>query len=332
MSSISQNAYETFLVFLDSDATRDIETNMGLFSRDVSGFGTGEDEIILNWEQAFSTVDREYEQIPKPARVHTKLLHSHEISDSLCILMALVTHEIMVTDRWEKFGPARYSALMQKEGTGWKVLHLHISEPWREQEQGESYPLKLLEEKNRILNEAVAEKTRELQEALLKMEKMATIDKLTGAYNRYKFEEKANHEISRARRYGHPLSLILMDIDRFKDINDSLGHLMGDTVLQQTAHIIANHLRDVDSLARWGGEEFIILLPNQSLEEAALAAERIRKLVSTNNFDGSTKVSVSMGVSQYGQGESLDDLLRRADRLLYQAKQTGRDRVIWKAS
>ena len=331
-SKSSEAAYQAFLLFLNAVAKRDITTAKQLFNKNITGFGTGEDETVLNLEKAFFMLDREHEQVPHPAQVKVELLSSRALSESLCLLIALVTHEIMFADKWEKFGPARYSVLLQKENSDWKILHLHISEPWKVQETGEAFPLKQLEEKNRLLNEAIAEKTRELQSALTKMEAMATTDELTGAYNRRKFREVANREISRTNRYRNTLSLIILDLDNFKNINDTHGHLTGDRVLQQTVQIVKPALREVDVLARWGGDEFIILLPEQSLEKTVIVARRIKAIVSEHDFGIPFPLRMSMGVAQYETDESFESWLKRADELLYKAKHAGRNRVVWARS
>jgi diguanylate cyclase (GGDEF)-like protein len=331
-SQSSETAYQAFLVFLNAVARRDITTAKELFNKNITGFGTGEDETVINLEQAFFMLDREHEQIPNPTRVKVELLASRAVSDSLCLLMALVTHEIMFAEKWEKYGPARYSALLEKDNSGWKILHLHISEPWKAQEDGEAYPLMQLEEKNRLLYEAIAEKTRELRAALTAMEAMATTDELTSAYNRRKFREIADHEISRANRYRNTLSLIILDLDNFKEINDTYGHLTGDHVLQQIVQIIRPALREVDALARWGGDEFIILLPEQSLEKTVVVAERIKTIVGDHDFGISFPIRMSMGVAQYRFDEGFESWLKRADELLYQAKHAGRNRVVWAKS
>jgi diguanylate cyclase (GGDEF)-like protein len=331
-SKSSETAYQAFLTFLNAVARRDKATAKELFNNNITGFGTGEDETVTNLEQAFFMLDREHEQVPNPTRVKVELLASRAVSHSLCLLMALVTHEIMFAEKWEKYGPARYSALLEKNNSGWKILHLHISEPWKAQEDGEAYPLMQLEEKNRLLNEAIAEKTRELRAALTAMEAMATTDELTNAYNRRKFREIANHEISRAHRYRNTLSLIILDLDNFKEINDTYGHLTGDRVLQQIVQVIRPALREVDALARWRGDEFIILLPEQSLERTVVVAQRIKTVVGEHDFGISFPIRMSMGVAQYWINEGFEGWLKRADELLYQAKHAGRDRVVWAKS
>ncbi len=159
------------------------------------------------------------------------------------------------------------------------------------------------------------------------LEILATTDRLTQTYNRLKFEEIIRKEIEMVRRYGHLLSLIILDIDRFKEVNDTYGHVAGDNVLKTVAGIVKESIRETDSLVRWGGEEFIIITPGTSLEGAADLAERIRAAVENFNFDQVKSVRISLGVTQFVEHDTENTLLRRADDAMYTAKKKGRNRV-----
>ena len=166
-----------------------------------------------------------------------------------------------------------------------------------------------------------------LQAQAAKLEELATTDALTGAYNRRKFNELILAEIERVRRYGHPLSLFILDIDHFKRINVTRGHETGDEVLVVLAGLIRAGIRATDSLARWGGEEFVVLSPEVMVEEAMGLAERLRAAAGTHEYSFVGKVTASIGVAQHRAGETADELFARADEALYRAKQGGRDRV-----
>jgi diguanylate cyclase (GGDEF)-like protein len=159
------------------------------------------------------------------------------------------------------------------------------------------------------------------------LEELATTDVLTGTFNRRKFNELILAEIERVRRYGHPLSLLVVDIDHFKRINDTHGHEAGDEVLIVLAGLIRAGIRATDSLARWGGEEFVVLSPEVSVEEAAGLAERLRSAAGTYKYSFVGSVTASIGVAQHRVGETPDELFARADEALYRAKEGGRDRV-----
>jgi diguanylate cyclase (GGDEF)-like protein len=158
-------------------------------------------------------------------------------------------------------------------------------------------------------------------------ERMALTDRLTGIANRRGIEREIGQEMLRLRRFQTPVSFVLFDIDHFKNINDSHGHGTGDEVLRLVAKSIANSVRDTDLVARWGGEEFLVVLPETSHAGALLCAEKIRAKVETVGQRVGFTVTISGGVYQPGPGESINDLLTRADARLYEAKNKGRNRV-----
>jgi diguanylate cyclase (GGDEF)-like protein len=183
----------------------------------------------------------------------------------------------------------------------------------------------------RWLPKAVAE--RRLSDLLaIDLGMLATTDGLTALFNRRHFEELARAEWARFQRYGRPLSLLLLDIDNFKSINDRFGHDAGDLVLKAVAFICKTTKRQIDVAARIGGEEFVLLLPETDEADAETAAERLRKAIQahTRTLPGENlEVTVSIGVAGASQAMSgFEALLKRADEALYEAKRTGRDRVV----
>jgi diguanylate cyclase (GGDEF)-like protein/PAS domain S-box-containing protein len=163
------------------------------------------------------------------------------------------------------------------------------------------------------------------------LEKMATTDKLTGAFTRTKFHEIIKREMERAKRYGHPLSMIMFDIDHFKAVNDTHGHAVGDYVLQTLTQIVRQNLREIDYPIRWGGEEFIIIVPDTEVESAQVLAERIRKAAERYQFDYAGVITVSFGVTRFREDDTEDSFIKRADDAMYLAKKKGRNRVEVKA-
>jgi diguanylate cyclase (GGDEF)-like protein len=164
-----------------------------------------------------------------------------------------------------------------------------------------------------------------------KLRSMATTDGLTGLYNLRYFRALAGREVDRARRYGHTLSLMILDLDRFKGINDRYGHDMGDRVLQRIAEIGRANLRESDIFARLGGDEFAVLLPETDLWEALVVAERLRREVSRSVVSaerGTARFTISVGIAEAGEeGPDLERLMKDADAALYSAKAGGRNRV-----
>jgi len=159
------------------------------------------------------------------------------------------------------------------------------------------------------------------------IQKLATTDGLTQAFNRTNFEAILTSELERSKRYTHPLSMILFDIDHFKVINDTYGHVVGDYVLKTLAQIVTKNLRAIDSFARWGGEEFIILAPGTGINKAQVLAERIRKEIERYKFDDVGKVTISSGVTEFTVNDTKDSFIKRADDIMYKAKKKGRNRV-----
>ncbi|MEC9492076.1 GGDEF domain-containing protein [Flexistipes sp.] len=159
------------------------------------------------------------------------------------------------------------------------------------------------------------------------LEEKATTDSLTKIANRSKFNEILTHEMERADRYQNGLSLIMLDIDHFKKINDTYGHIKGDETLKRLAEIVENNIRKSDFFARWGGEEFILLVPHTSLDNAAMLAEKLRKLVKTSKQPVDCQVTCSFGVTHFKKGDTANTFTDRADKALYKAKENGRDRV-----
>ncbi|CAN5378907.1 GGDEF domain-containing protein [soil metagenome] len=166
----------------------------------------------------------------------------------------------------------------------------------------------------------------ELDEARDKAERMSRTDQLTGLGNKFSFEAEARREIHRSKRYLHPVSLLVFDIDHFKLINDRFGHVTGDDVLKTLAKRVTGILRSSDVVYRWGGEEFVVMIP-APLDEAMRAAEKLRQKVELLEFKSAAPLTVSIGVAQLRHAETLETWMMRADDALYRAKAGGRNRV-----
>lgn len=168
---------------------------------------------------------------------------------------------------------------------------------------------------------------RELQEALEQLQQAASIDYLTSAWNRRFFNRVINTERARAARSGLPLTLILIDIDYFKAINDTYGHLVGDQVLIEVAKTLQQSLRAGDYLFRWGGEEFAVLAPELDENEGLMLAERLREQIALQSFTEEIHITISAGIAQLCPEDILTKWVARADDALYTAKNSGRNQV-----
>lgn len=187
--------------------------------------------------------------------------------------------------------------------------------------------LELMRERSarKALQEEIA-KRQKLEKQLLHQTR---IDELTGTANRRYFMELGAEEIDRSKRYGRNMSLLMIDLDHFKQINDRFGHSVGDEALMRFSELCCSTLRTSDIFGRLGGEEFAIILPEESLQEAAKTAERLRKRIEDTFATTPYRLTVSIGVCELGPGDSnIGDLLSRADSMMYKAKDLGRNRVI----
>ncbi len=173
-------------------------------------------------------------------------------------------------------------------------------------------------------NHALRKKNEELHELSIR-------DGLTGLYNRKHMMETLHQETARSLRYNHPYSVLMLDIDHFKDYNDNYGHLAGDAVLKEVAATLMSSLRAGDYAARYGGEEFLLLLQETTLEDALESAERIRGLVEGRKAGGALTapgITVSIGVASFPEsGSDPEEIINKADAALYEAKRAGRNRV-----
>lgn len=159
------------------------------------------------------------------------------------------------------------------------------------------------------------------------LERLATTDALTGLHNRHRFNELLEQEVARAKRYHTPLSLIMFDLDYFKNINDTYGHAVGDQVLRAVADIIRKNVRSTDWVGRWGGEEFMVLCPEATEKDAVFTAEKLRGLVESHTFETVKTITISCGVTRFKAPDSVDVFVSRADDGLYRAKDKGRNIV-----
>jgi diguanylate cyclase (GGDEF)-like protein len=166
---------------------------------------------------------------------------------------------------------------------------------------------------------------------LERLKELSITDGLTKLFNSRHFYNQIKNETDRCTRYSHPLSLLILDIDHFKDYNDTYGHLEGDKVLLRLGQVVRLLLRKMDSAYRYGGEEFTIILPETEIEEAGTVAQRIRKaikeIVFTPDSDGRVSITVSIGMTQYQPPEDIKTFVQRADKALYNSKSGGRDQV-----
>ena len=307
---------------------RDLVAILDSLAPDVTCYGTGLDEASYEKESTGKLFLRDISQVPAPFSYCIDKLSVQPLSDdagTVCCQMNIATE---VENQKLSLNGLRLTMVFSRAAIGWSIRHKHISFPTSLHGEHESYPLKELEERNEALQRMVEEKTHSLEKALSEISMLAITDKLTGLFNRTKADEALDGEILRAKLYGRPFSVILMDIDHFKRVNDSHGHLEGDRVLCSFADLAAGVVRPTDLLCRWGGEEFLIICPETDLECASDLAEKIRVAVQNHSFDVSGKLTSSFGVALFRSEDTPTSLLLRADKAMYVAKESGRNCVV----
>ncbi|ALO45957.1 GGDEF domain-containing protein [Pseudohongiella spirulinae] len=169
---------------------------------------------------------------------------------------------------------------------------------------------------------------RSRSEAYSELERLSVTDKLTDLYNRSHLDDLLQQEITRHHRSGQALTLVLCDIDHFKQINDKYGHLTGDVILRELARLLKGNMRGTDYCGRWGGEEFLIICPDTPANAATAIISKLQQSIKEADMTEHIRVTLSFGIATLQHGESADDQLRRADSALYEAKRLGRDRMI----
>jgi len=179
-------------------------------------------------------------------------------------------------------------------------------------------------------NRKIAKAKQELEAAKKEIEKLAAIDKLTGLYNRMKIDELLESEVQRCKRYSNNLVVCILDLDNFKEVNDTFGHLVGDKVLIEFAELGNANIRKTDYFGRWGGEEFLIIMPETDEKGGLAMIEHFRGKIGSHNFSKVGSQTVSIGISAFKTGDTSETLIKRADDALYEAKNSGRNKIVFK--
>lgn len=162
----------------------------------------------------------------------------------------------------------------------------------------------------------------------LDLSRLSVTDALTGAINRLGLTGRMQEQLSISQRFGQPLSVMMLDLDHFKRINDQYGHPAGDAVLKHFVEVVRQRIRASDILGRWGGEEFLLLSPHLDLNSAKVLAEKVRDAVDEAHFEKDIHLTVSIGVAELAPGQTLEALIEQVDQALYMAKKDGRNRVV----
>ena len=324
----SEALYQAFITYLDTWlCRRDVAATCALNGPAVHGFGTGADETVYEPCAVRKVIERDVAQMPAPFEYHVQRHLVTPLSDNVGMVAAeldlyTTSHQQRLTLRM-----LRLSMVFRCMNGAWQVEHMHGSFPATVHGEDESWPVKELEEREAVLERMVEERTRELEQARQELEQLATTDTLTGLHNRMKIDALLRLELERVGRGQQGLAVIMYDIDHFKAVNDTYGHRKGDEVLTRLSRVVESRIRHTDALGRWGGEEFLLVCPLTSQEEAHELAQALRERIAQTDFTLKEPLTASFGVAAYRAGDSAESLVDRADRAMYWAKAAGRNAV-----
>lgn len=306
---------------------RDFARTRDLIHPEMTGFGTARDEIGFSGEASLELYQRDLEQVPDSIQFDVLQKCVTPIGVHAGVVALEMNLDLVILGQQVRMNGIRFSMVFDLDEGSYRLVHQHVSLPTTIHGEHEAFPVKEIEERTRVLERLVAEKTRELREKNSELAYRAVTDSLTGIYNRMKTDQVLKQEIQRVRRHPAPLAVILLDIDHFKRVNDTLGHGIGDSVLAGVADLLQTRVRETDTVGRWGGEEFLIVCPMTDAYEATTLAESLRERIAGHSFGVDYSITASFGVASYVQGDELETIVRFADLAMYEAKNAGRNRV-----
>ena len=317
--------------YIEMYASRD-DRLTARFSENFSGYTGGGSFLVRDQAQWISITRQDFAQVPGRIRIEMLDFSMQDLSDDVVVVNAFFHIHLPIPDHILSQETARLVLIFRLEDEEWRIVHSGISIPYHLVQDGEVYPLKELQQRNSQLEGLVEKRTRELEEANLKLHLLSNSDGLTGIANRRNFDTVLVQEWNRAQRAGSSLALILLDVDHFKHYNDHYGHLAGDDCLRILAQVLLKEVRRSGELvARYGGEEFVVLIPDVTAQSARETAARIQQelwLLAIPHADTPTGiVTSSFGVASLhpGPGVAPEKLVQLADTALYRAKASGRN-------
>ncbi len=307
---------------------RDLNKTATLFAESFFGFGTGLAERTYTKAEAMLLYQQDIESAPNPIAVtfHQKQFLSLDADNAL--VAAELDMKTVILEQRVKFNNLRLLLVMHRCQQKVEIVGMHLSFPTDVHGDDESFPLKELEERAHLLQEMVEKRTKSLKQAYDELSDLINRDRLTKVASRHYFEEALLNEQRRFKNFQRNYALILLDIDDFKQINDMNGHLIGDDILKTVAATISNIARKTDVVARWGGDEFVILLPETGVDTAYELAEAMRQAVENGDYPITLAITLSIGISGSRADDHTRNVFQLVDDAMYRAKKTGKNQIV----
>ena len=320
-----------FEEYIEMYASRD-ERLTTRFSDNFSGYAGSSDQLVTDKAEWIRITRRDFAQIPGRIRIEMLDLALQDLSEDVVVVTAFFHIHLPQPEPILSRETARLVLIFRQEESEWKISHSGISIPYGLAHDTEIYPMTRLEERQHELEVMIEARTKELAEANRQLELLSNTDGLTNIGNRRIFDKTLIQEWNRGQRAETSLSLVMLDIDHFKQFNDLYGHLAGDACLQSLAYALAQSgRRSGELVARYGGEEFVILLPNVDQFSAYEAAQHIQQLIASLAIPHAQSptgiVTFSIGVASVipSSQQQPSELVQLADAALYDAKLAGRN-------
>lgn len=307
---------------------RDLNKTASLFAESFLGFGTGLAERTYTKAEAMLLFQQDIESAPNPIAVsfHQKQFLLLDADNAL--VAAELDMKTVILEQQVKFNNLRLLLVMHRNQDTVAIVGMHLSFPTDVHGDEESFPLKELEERAHLLREMVEKRTKSLKQAYDELSDLINRDRLTKVASRHYFEEALLNEQRRFKNFQRNYALILLDIDDFKQINDTNGHLIGDDILKTVAATISNIARKTDVVARWGGDEFVILLPETGVDTAYELAEAMRQAVENGDYPITLAITLSIGISGSRADDHARNVFKLVDDAMYRAKKTGKNQIV----
>lgn len=307
---------------------RDLNKTASLFAESFFGFGTGLEERTYTKAEAMLLYQQDIESAPNPIAVtfHQKQFLLLDADNAL--VAAELDMKTVILEQRVKFNNLRLLLVMHRHQDTVAIVGMHLSFPTDVHGDDESFPLKELEERAHLLQEMVEKRTKSLKQAFDELSDLINRDRLTKVASRHYFEEALLNEQRRFKNFQRNYALILLDIDDFKQINDMNGHLIGDDILKTVAATISNIARKTDVVARWGGDEFVILLPETGVDTAYELAEAMRQAVENGDYPITLAITLSIGISGSRADDHARNVFKLVDEAMYRAKKTGKNQIV----